>query len=55
MMLPSTSQKIFLQYPTKLELNFCQYSLGNLSRCKWIPDPFVQPTPSSFTEQVKLY
>jgi len=51
MILPSTLQKIFLQHPTKLLLNFYQYSLGNLSSCKWIRDPFVQPIPSSFTEQ----
>jgi len=53
MMLSSTLQKIFLQHPTKLELNFFQYSLGNLSSCKCIRDPFVQPTSSSFTEQEK--
>jgi len=55
MMLLSTLQKKFLQHPAKLELNSYQYSLGNLSSCKWIRDPFVQPTPSSFTEQEELY
>jgi len=54
MMLPSTLQKIFLQHPTKLKLSFYQYSLGNLSSCTWIRDPFVQPTPSSFIEQEEL-
>jgi len=53
MMLPSTLQKIFLQHPIKLDLNFYQYSPGNLSSCEWIRDPFVQPTPSSFPEQEK--
>jgi len=53
MMLPSTLQKIFLQHPAKLELNFYQYFPGNLWSCKWFRDPIVQLTPSSFTEQEK--
>jgi len=37
--------KIFLQHPTKRELNFYQYSLGHSSSCKWIRDPFVPAVP----------
>jgi len=38
MMLPSNLRSIFLQHPSKLDLNFYQYFTGNLSNCKWIRD-----------------
>jgi len=36
----------------KLLSKFTQYFLNNLSSYKWIRDPIVQPSPSSFTPRV---
>ena len=53
MRLPSNLRSVFLQHLSKLESKFTKYFPENLSNYEWIRDPFVQPTPSSFTEQEK--
>ena len=53
MMLPSDLQSVFVQHLSTLELKFAQYFPEDLSRYKWISDPYVQPIPSSFTEEEK--
>ena len=53
MLLPSDLRSIFVQHLSKLELRFAQYFPEDLSNYGWIPDPYVQPIPSSYTEEEK--
>ena len=52
-MLSSNLESVFLQHLPILQLKFKQYFSENLSSYERIGRPFVQPTPSSFTEQEK--
>ena len=53
MMLPLDLRSVFVQHVSTLELKFAQYFPEDLSSYKWISDPYVQPIPSSFTEEEK--
>ena len=53
MMLPSDLRSVFVQHLSTVEWKFAQYFPEDLSSNKWIRDPYVQPIPSSFTEEEK--
>ena len=53
MTLPSDLRSVFVQHLSKLALKFAQYFPEDLSSYKWIRDPYIQPIPSSFTEEEK--
>ena len=53
MTLPLDLRSVLVQHPSKLELKFAHYFSEDLSGYEWIRDPYVQPIPSSFTEEKK--
>ena len=53
MTLPSDIRSVFVQHLPKLELKFEQYFPDYSLSYEWIRDPYVQPIPSSLTEEEK--
>ena len=52
-MLPSNLRSVFLHHLSEHESKFTKNFSENLSSYELIRDPFVQSTPSFFTEQIK--